>query len=166
MSRIPIQFVPIRPHNACPRPMPSSRPTFEHFKSKPVTVDARLAPMDGSIPPHRMPIGRLCYGPPDHGPHPCPDEKLAELIERSAEADTCFFLDTSFVTAHECEPAVWEALRKKQIYLTPEVRLELQPWLDQPFCNIEFHERVTVAIADPDSQPGLVILDRIGDETL
>ena len=44
------------------------------------------------------------------------------------------------------DEVVWEALLKRDIVITPLVRQELQPWLDNPRCNTRMRDEVKQAI--------------------
>jgi hypothetical protein len=95
-------------------------------------------------PPHRTPIGRLCF----LGPSPklaCPPCELVHAISVAALPDAILFLDTNIFT-RKMDMSVWDAFFTKRMLITPGVWKELLPWLKTPFCNKAIRDRVVAAV--------------------
>jgi hypothetical protein len=97
-------------------------------------------------PPNREPIGRLCF----HGPHPKVDYSVTQLIHDIGTAplpNAVVFPDTNVFTK-EMDPAIWDSLRTKQVFIGPSVWKELLPWIKSPFHNRSIRDDVLAAVRE------------------
>jgi hypothetical protein len=95
-------------------------------------------------PPNRAPIARLSWRSPSIK-HDWSAENLAHAIGVASLHDAVVFLDTNVFTK-ELDMAVWDAVSKRRILITPGVWKELAPWLKTPFCNNAIRDRVVAAV--------------------
>ncbi len=58
------------------------------------------------------------------------------------------FLDTGFLTSHEIPQEFWDAFVDKHLCLTTDVWQELQPWVENPKCNVWMPDYLVNAIAE------------------
>jgi hypothetical protein len=116
--------------------------TSRFFSEKSREASRQIANPFPHPPPGRSPIARL------HAHSPSPklnwtSSDLADWISRCLPG-AIFFPDTGIFT-RDLGPAVWNALTKKRIPITPGVARELLPWLTNPFCNKEIRDSVLAA---------------------
>jgi hypothetical protein len=94
-------------------------------------------------PPGRMPIGRLSFlGPTPK--LPCQPSQLVEAIG-NLQPDAVVFADTNIFTK-ELDTSIWDAILRHQVFITPGVWKEIQPWLKTPFHNKSLRDHVISAI--------------------
>lgn len=107
-------------------------------------------------PPNRESSYRLSYGANGSEKRQISYSGLANSIRLSALPSTTFFLDTCFINAHQVPNDVWNSLDSHHTILSPGVLLELREWLDGPFRNGCFHERVRATMAGKPSSVQLL----------
>ena len=95
------------------------------------------------VPSNRRPLGRLSWSQPT-GKFDWSAENLGKTIEQSSLSDVLIFADTNVFTTPLDEVA-WRAILARKLVITPWVRRELQPWLDNPRCNAEMRDHVARA---------------------
>jgi len=97
------------------------------------------------FPPHKLPLAASRSSPA----MPIQHVTYEGMIDGFATTPKYFrfFLDTCFITSHEIPQKFWENLVDKEVCITKGVWDELQPWLENPFCNRWFRDYLADAWA-------------------
>lgn len=125
---------------------PNMSVTSRYFDEQPALAERRVPSPFPEPPPNREPTGRLCF----RGPSPkldCSIANLAHAIRDAALPDAIVFPDTSIFT-RELDPSLCDAICSRQIFITPGVWKELQPWLKTPFHNKDFRNSVVAGVSE------------------
>lgn len=120
--------------------MPRTDPTLAHLlQRRPDRVFQSIPDID--VPAGRTPVMRRSWAV---GPLPA-NVDLALVVREQSLPDAEFYLDTCFVTDSELDQQIWSSLLQRTIVITPGVRRELEPWINDPKVNCQFRDLLVEA---------------------